>query len=300
MNFDKWRILAAGITILSAAAAVFAVSEPDRYSAIVRRNAFNLREPEPPKPPPEPPPSIKVNLTGITTLLSNKRVFLLIQEQGKQPESKMLSEGDQEGQIEIISINEIEGSVKIKIGDKESVLTFEKDGIKPPTSPVGAPGVMPGVPPVPGAVPPVPSIPGSVPPGTPITTGITPSASGGSVGQTFSQPGSVGGMVSAGGPTLPTRPIRSDVGATVQTSISGLSGVPTAEAAVAIATPSGQGVTLRMGGTPSQPKLQPNWPPENPPQTFEEALILHEALRIKHEKEIQSGLMPPLPGEPIR
>jgi hypothetical protein len=295
MDFKKWRIFAAGLFMLVTAASVFAVTETDRYSAIVRRNAFNLREPEPPKPPPEPPPTIKVNLTGITTLLSNKRVFLLIQEQGKQPESKMLSEGERDGQIEVLAINEIEGSVKIKIGDKESVLTFEKDGIKPPTTPVsspGAPGAPPGVPPVPG----VPSVPRNVPPGSPVTTGITPAGWGAVTGATFNQSGSVNTLAAAGGTTLPTRPIRSDSAVGTTTSISGLSGVPAGNAAVTVSTPGGQGVTLRMGGTPSQPKLQPNWPPENPPATLEEAIILHEALRIKHEKEIEAGLMPPLPG----
>jgi hypothetical protein len=296
MDFKKWRILLAGVIVLTAAGTLFAVTETDRYGAIVRRNAFNLREPEPPKPPPEPPPTIKVNLTGITTLLSNKRVFLLIQEQGKQPESKMLSEGDRDGQIEVISINEVEGSVKIKIGDKESVLTFEKDGIKPPTTPVNAPGTpgAPGTPPVPG-VPGVPSIPGTVPSGSPITTGVTPSP-GSSIGTSFNQPGGVSAMAATGGTSLPTRPIRSDVPSAPMTSISGLSGVPTGNTAVTVATPGGQGVTLRMGGTPSQPKLQPNWPPENPPSSLEEAIILHEAIRIKHEKEIQSGILPPLPA----
>jgi hypothetical protein len=29
--------------------------DQDRYGEIIRRNAFNLHEPAPPKPPPEPP-----------------------------------------------------------------------------------------------------------------------------------------------------------------------------------------------------------------------------------------------------
>ncbi|MCX7872175.1 MAG: hypothetical protein N2487_02695 [Verrucomicrobiae bacterium] len=292
MKVEQWRLVVAGILLFYATVLVYAVSEQDRYGAIIRRNAFNLREPEPPKPPPEPPPSVKVNLTGITTLLSNKRVFLLIQEQGKQPESKMLGEGDRDGQIEVLTINEGEGSVKVKIGDKESVLTFEKDGIKPPTSPVGAPGV----PAVPGGVPPVPSLPGAALPGAPTTTGIAPSSPTVFGGQSVSS----GSVASVGEGSLPTRQIRSETTGGGQTSISGLSGVPTANSAVTVATSSGQGVTLKMGGSSTQSKVQPNWPPENPPSTWEEAVILHEALRIKHQKEIESGAMPPLPGEPIR
>jgi hypothetical protein len=128
-----------------------------------------------------------VNLNGITTILSGKRAFVLVQEQGKQPESKMLKEGERDGQIEVISINESSGSVKLKVGDKETELTFEKDGIKLPLRHLpqhraGAP--VPSVPIMPGAV--IPSA-GSK------TASITPS-------------GSTSGGVNS---LMPTRPLRS-------------------------------------------------------------------------------------------
>lgn len=283
------------IMIGGIAFSIYAVTEPDRYGAIVRRNAFNLREPEPPKPPPEPPPSIKVNLTGITTILSGKRAFLLVQEQGKQPESKMLKEGERDGQIEVVSIDESTGSVKIKIGEKETELTFEKDGLKPPTSPAGAPGTVPGVPGAPG-VPSPSGGAGTIQPTPPATTGIIP-AGGASPSVSASNPSA--SALAAIGSSMPTRPIRSStVEAPPATIATGSAQPNLAGAAVTVSTPAGQGVTLRMGGTPQQPKLQPNWPPENP-VTPEEAFIIHEATRIKFQKEIESGLLPPLPGEPI-
>lgn len=254
--------------------------EQDRYGEIIRRNAFNLREPEPTKPPPEPPPSIKVNLTGITTILSGKRVFILVQEQGKQPESKMLKEGERDGQIEVISIDEKSGSVKVKIGDKETELTFEKDGIKPSTTPTA---------PAPGSgSPSVPSIPGiSRPPTSP---GMPTTAGAGSVS---------GSALGAIGGSMPTRPIRSATDLT-PTTIASSGGVASA-GSVSIATPTGQGATLQVGTTTRQPVLQPNWPPEQP-VSVEESVIINEAMRIKYQKEIESGRMPPLPplpGSPI-
>lgn len=271
----------------------FALSEQDRYGAIVKRNAFGLREPEPPKPPPEPPPSIKVNLTGITTILSSKRVFLMVSEQGKPAETKMLREGERDGQLEVVSIDEVKGAVTVKICDKEMVLTFEKDGIKPPTTPAG------GAPPVPGA-PGVPSMPtpgkpaggittASVIPGTTFTPATGTSAS--------ATPGSA---LAAIGSTMPTRPVRTTGTETgvVAGSPATVPGTTPTTANVTVQTGGGT-LSLKIAGTPQQPKLQPNWPPEQP-VSAEEAFIIHEALRIKHQKEIEAGLLPPLPGEPIK
>ncbi len=238
--------------------------DQDRYGEIIRRNAFNLHEPAPPKPPPEPPPSIKVNLTGITTILSGKRAFVLVQEQGKQPESKMLKEGERDGQIEVISINESSGSVKLKVGDKETELTFEKDGIKPPSAPSA---------PTPGAGAPVPSVP--IMPGA-----VIPSA--GSKTASITPSGSTSGGVNS---LMPTRPLRSDTLPTVAPS-----GIATG-GAVNIATPTGQATTLQVGSAARQTKLQPNWPPEQP-VSAEESIIIHEAMKIKYQNDPNH---PPLP-----
>lgn len=140
-------------------------SETEKYSAIVQRNAFNLRTPEPPKPPEPPPPSVTVKLTGITTILSSKRALLVVQEQGKPSETKMLREGEKEGPVEVVAIDEVAGTVKIINSGKEMTLSFEKDGIKPPTAPAvptPVPVAQPGrIPPLPGAI-----IPGTQPTAT--------------------------------------------------------------------------------------------------------------------------------------
>ncbi len=134
--------------------------DANKYSAIPQRNAFNLREPEPPKPTEPPPPPINVKLTGITTILDSKRAFLLVQEQGKpQAESKVLKEGEKDGEIEVVKINEVEGEVKIINSGKEVTLNFEKDGVKPGTTPA----VATGAPPVPPGARPVIPLPGAIP-----------------------------------------------------------------------------------------------------------------------------------------
>ncbi|MGC8744738.1 MAG: hypothetical protein ACP5T0_12735 [Verrucomicrobiia bacterium] len=140
----------------------FAEMDANKYSAIPQRNAFNLREPEPPKPPEQPPPPITVKLTGITTLLDTKRAFLLVEEQGKKPESKMLREGEKDGAVEVVQIDEVAGTVKIINSGKEMTLDFKKDGIKPPTAPA-VPTTPPNAPPIPGAIP----LPGAIPAGAP-------------------------------------------------------------------------------------------------------------------------------------
>lgn len=113
---------------------------PERHNAIAPRNAFGLRNS--PQTPEQaiatPPQDVTVKLTGITAILSNKRVLLQITERGKTPQTVVLKEGDREGSIQVKHIDARAGVVKIINGDKEMELNFEKDGIKPPTAP--APG----------------------------------------------------------------------------------------------------------------------------------------------------------------
>src|SRR5438445_5556396 len=96
-----------------------AVNETDAsnpFSAIVERNVFALKDPPPP-PPLEvktntPPPNIR--LTGITTIFgtSNKRALFMVQEIGipgkpiGKEESYILTEGQRQGAIEVLEIDE--------------------------------------------------------------------------------------------------------------------------------------------------------------------------------------------------
>jgi hypothetical protein len=145
-------ILAGGVSCSSLTATI-----PDRsasnYAEIPERNLFGL------KPPPkiqqnDPPPQIpKIVLTGITTILGNKRALMKTQPQpagGKQGEhakelSLILTEGQREGDIEVLQIDEKAGSVKVNNSGTVMTLTFEKDGAKLPATPPPAPTGIPGV-----------------------------------------------------------------------------------------------------------------------------------------------------------
>lgn len=132
------------------------------YSSIVARNPFGLKpEPPPPEPPaPEPPPvsPSSLKLTGITTLLGGKRAMFVVEEPGKTNlVSDLVREGDWDTYItnlQVLSIDERAGSVRVMYGGKELALNFKEHGIKPPTSPLPVPGApAPGAPGRPGTVP---------------------------------------------------------------------------------------------------------------------------------------------------
>src|SRR5438876_6958948 len=80
------------------------------YQGIVDRNVFALKPPPAPQRPEDnkpPPPTIK--LTGITTILGNKRVLMNVQMPAKPPEpaklqSFILTEGQRDGEIEVLEI----------------------------------------------------------------------------------------------------------------------------------------------------------------------------------------------------
>jgi hypothetical protein len=107
------------------------------YNLIPKKNVFKLKE-----PPTAPPPQItnaplsKVYLTGISTVLNQRLAFLRLPaaaSKGAGPraeESMMLAEGQRQGDIEVLEINEATGHVKIKQAGEIVDLSFEKDGVK--------------------------------------------------------------------------------------------------------------------------------------------------------------------------
>lgn len=129
-----------------------------QYDVIPERNVFGLKpaqaEPAQINPPAQLP---KITLTGITTILGNKRALMKVHPVGVKPGeaanelSLILTEGQREGEIEVLQINENLGSVRVNNSGTVMTLTFERDGAKLPATPA-APGV-PGVPgPLPAAV----------------------------------------------------------------------------------------------------------------------------------------------------
>ncbi len=140
-----------------------ALTEDNQYQAIVQRNVFALK---PPPPPPDPnavpkvdPPNIK--LQGITTILGRRQVLgkvLAKPPQQAKEQSFVLAEGEREGEVEIVSIDENSGTVKLKNHGSEFTLTMKDDAEKPPAggTPVAfaAPGAPPAIPGMPAVPPP--------------------------------------------------------------------------------------------------------------------------------------------------
>jgi hypothetical protein len=165
MHSGKMLICAmSSLAICTAANAVTTAtteSSENPYQSIIDRNVFSLK---PPPPPPEPaevnkPQTLKITLTGITTILGNKRVLMKTApppakpgEGPKTEQSYILTEGQREGDIEVIAIDEKGGSVKVNNGGTVQTLTFEKDGAKLPAT-AAPPAAPPGAPPVSGGFP---------------------------------------------------------------------------------------------------------------------------------------------------
>jgi hypothetical protein len=169
MNIRVYPCLSV-VALLFAASAI-ANSNDNPYQSIVDRNIFGLHPPPPPpiNEPPKPPIP-PITLTGITTILGKKLAFMNIQlppkpgEQAKPgangPTSYMLGEGEREGDIEVVSIDEKAGMVKVDEFGTVTNVTFGKLPATPaPAVAANTPGGIPN-PNHPGAVPPQRSIPG--------------------------------------------------------------------------------------------------------------------------------------------
>jgi hypothetical protein len=159
-----------GLALCTPAGAVTSESAENPYQSIVDRNVFSLKPPPAPADPAEAnkPQVLKITLTGITTILGNKRVLMKTAppqakpgEAPKTEQSYILTEGQREGDIEVIEINDKLGSVKVSNGGTVQTLTFEKDGAKLPATPAPA---VPGVP-LPNGAAPIPGLPVAHPPG---------------------------------------------------------------------------------------------------------------------------------------
>lgn len=140
----SWRFIAGTIVVLMTGTGVLLSLETNEDKvpgkSITERNAFNLKPPTPPAPPaPPPPPAIKVNLTGVFSIMGNKRAILVISEPGKgTPESRIVQEGDREGDVEVLAIDTAAETVRVRIRDQEKELDFKNDGIKAPSAPAAA------------------------------------------------------------------------------------------------------------------------------------------------------------------
>ena len=140
------------------------------YDAIVSRNVFGLKPPAPPAPPPPPAaaaPTIK--LLGITTILGRAQVMLKVSTAARPPEpakeqSYLMREGQGEDDIEVMEIDALAGTVKLKNRDLVQSLSMKEDSLSPtpgatlPATAVPPPPASPLIPgrPAPAAAPAIP------------------------------------------------------------------------------------------------------------------------------------------------
>jgi hypothetical protein len=114
------------------------------YDRIAERNVFRLHAAEVIKDvPPKPVPLRKITLTGITTILGRPLAFITIEGTKLQPgDSVMIGEGQAMNDIEVRSIDERAGVVRILNGTELQILTFEiakSTGIQPSWTPAASP-----------------------------------------------------------------------------------------------------------------------------------------------------------------
>ena len=245
------------------------------YQAIVDRNVFGLK---PPAPPPDPeankPPPSKITLTGLYEMGGIKRVLMKVQMPARPPEPAKevpmtLSEGQREGDVEVLEIDTIARTAKVNNSGTITSLDFTNNGVKiasagPPGGPPNPAGASPGL------APPNPFAPGGVSKGIPTARPMRLDPTGAAV-----LPGGV--RPSATYSAVPTAPAyNAPPGIAVGGSASGALTLP--------GMPSAPGTTTR----------QKNWPPE--PATAEEAAILEAAYAMKNKAAIERGDLPPLPG----
>ena len=162
---------------------ITAAAADNPYQGIIERNVFGLK---PPAPPPDPeankPPPATIYLTGITTILGNKRALMKmtppVTKPGEQPkeQSYTMAEGERDGGLEVLEIDEKAGTVKVNNYGTVATIDFESNAVKAAPRPVPGTLPMPGMPPamrpglpVPGAmgggVNPMPNRPLRVAPG---------------------------------------------------------------------------------------------------------------------------------------
>jgi hypothetical protein len=262
--------------------AVPATELKENYQSIIERNPFGL------KPPPPPATNnaadlkekakVEVFLTGLTAVdfpRLPKQAYFYTREQGKKdPTYYALNEGDGKDGIEVLSIDAQRRKVKIRMENKETLLSFETHGV-----PVAA---VAGKPPIPGA-------PGIPAPGQPV------------IGQPGSRPGvpstlpapapnSAGAMFDGNGqPISPNTAIAQRYGLESQptTSGTGLRQIPSRRVRGGNANMNAPGIPSPGGGDVLQQPQQ-----SQPVDVAEQYLRMH-LNRAAQERE---GVpMPPLP-----
>ena len=171
---EFWHTAAVAATACVLAASSCGVNlhaDENPYLKIISRNAFGIK-PVPPPPAPaeipkplEPPkPPSNITLTGLAEYGDGRHVYLVVTKAGaKTPDYLDLREGERQDELEIVSVDPIQETVRIRSDGKESTIDFKTNGNKTP----GASALpQPGHPQVsvPGA-PAAPNFQGNIPGG---------------------------------------------------------------------------------------------------------------------------------------
>lgn len=262
--------LAGGFAACVAAHAVTPEPPTGPYQSIIDRNLFALK---PPPPPPDPEatkaPPVKITLTGITTILGNKRALMKSPappgkpgEPAKPELSYILTVGQREGDVEVLDIDEVAGNVKLRNAGVEVTLNIDKDGPKLAPSASG----VPGIPGVPGA--PLPA------PGARVLTPPSPTGNPGF--------------------TMPTRSLRlPPAGAASSAGNTGGAPFPGQTAGVAPAISPGY-----VGSAPQNlsGQAQRNWPPEANLTREEQAIAMEAEKQILMQQGNRAAFLIPSTG----
>ena len=128
-----------GLVLCAVASGAGASSFANPYHQISERNVFGLKPRQPAHLEPPPVPLPKIMLTGITTILGNKRALLKVQfpptpPQPAKEQSLILAEGQRDGSIAVLEINEQTASVKMDNSGTVMDITFEKSNPTPAAS----------------------------------------------------------------------------------------------------------------------------------------------------------------------
>lgn len=135
------------VALCSGARGIEPASSAELYGKIPERNLFGLHDPVQPTNEPVKPQLPSVKLQGIATVPA-KLAFLKTQpltKPGEQPQSEQsytLGEGQREGGIEVLEINEKTSTIRLKNAGTEMTVGFDKDAGKvastPPPGPVSS------------------------------------------------------------------------------------------------------------------------------------------------------------------
>ncbi len=162
-------------------------SDERNYRVIIDRNPFGLKPPPPPPtnaPPVVTQPKEELFITGITSFGVPRAHFMTTVTKpppiGKVPQYYSLGVDERMDELEVLDINVAAKSVRIRNAGVETVMTFESNGIKPPSTPAATPlpgAARPGMPPIPSAIPAPGAATASLSPGsTAVTAGARPAA----------------------------------------------------------------------------------------------------------------------------